>query len=201
MKNSLLITGGTGLGIVSALNAASMLSNNPNAVFFSEAWFETWFAVYITFLALSFAGIGMLLSKRKTVVEKGAPPMEPKMKAYTQRMVVAIILYVAAIIASHFLLKMTNSLLMQSLITLLPITPCFMMLRAIRLFVKEMDELQLRIFMESCLFALTWTAMACITVGFFQFYGVIPTFSIFWVFSGICMLFGIGSLFAHRRYQ
>ena len=177
----------------------------PGADFFTPTWFASWFAAYMVFIGFLVAGLGQKLGLGKrlqTNLEARTPEkLEPKFMQYTKRMTIAILLYVVAIIASHFLLKLSEQTVWRALITLLPVMPCFLMLRAIQLLVKEMDELQLRIFMESCLFSLGWTAIGCITIGFFQFYGVIPMFSIFWVFSAICVLFGLGSVLAHRRYQ
>ncbi|NVJ49644.1 MAG: hypothetical protein HWE13_15100 [Gammaproteobacteria bacterium] len=195
--NKLLITAGVGLAIIASLNGAAIAFGYEHAQFLSRPWLSTWFAGYSAFLAIAAAG---LIRHRKTA-EASAAPVEPKFKRYFRRMLTATLLYVMAIIGSHFLLQLTDQVLIVAAITLLPITPCYLMLRAIQQLVKEMDELQLRIFMESCLFALAWTAMGCITIGFFQFYKVLPNFSIFWVFSAICMLFGIGSAMAHRRYQ
>ncbi|NVJ61217.1 MAG: hypothetical protein HWE27_12555 [Gammaproteobacteria bacterium] len=198
-KNSLLIIGGSGLLVVTTINLIALAFGLPGSQLFTNSWLASWLAVYMVFIGFFFAGIGQSLMKRQTESDEGI--IEPKFKRYSKRMIVAFLLYVIAIVASHFLLKLSDSTVWHALIALLPVTPCFLMLRAIQTLVKEMDELQLRIFMESCLFALGWTAIGCISIGFLQFYKVIPTFSIFWVFSAICMLFGIGSAMTHRRYQ
>ena len=75
----------------------------------------------------------------------------------------------------------------------------FAMLAVIR-FVRRMDELRRHIHLEAVIIAYLATLIFCFSYGFLENVGL-PSFNTMWVGVAMIALWGIGQLFANRKYR
>lgn len=111
--------------------------------------------------------------------------------------------YVAVMLVWNRLLGAVESTGLRVLIALLPALPILLVMRAIARYVRDSDEMQRRIELESIAIAAGLVGMTYMTLAFLQIAGLIAvpaTAAMLWVFPALCLFYGIIKLFIARRY-
>ena len=119
---------------------------------------------------------------------------------YAVTMLVSLALYVVALVASLIWLKAGVEGPWKYAIAVLPVLPALGVPLAVIRFCRAMDELQLRIQLESLAFAFVSTAITTLTYGFLQNAGL-PNLSWVWVWPVMATCWIAGLLVARRRYR
>jgi hypothetical protein len=119
---------------------------------------------------------------------------------YATTMSVLLVLYGAALVVSLRWLEAGVAGPWKYLVATLPVWPALGIPWAVAQYCRAMDELQLRIQLESLAFGFAAAAMATFTYGFLQNAGL-PEVSWVWVWPvmGVCWL--AGGLVARWRYR
>jgi hypothetical protein len=119
-------------------------------------------------------------------------------KRYHRELFPAMIIYVVLLLGSIWLLRRIDDLWLRTVVTLLPVLPLLLVVRAILRVIRGQDELERRIDLESIA-----TSTALTTTGFFA-YGlllnakVVPevdgaTMAI-WVWPVVCFCYGLAKV-------
>lgn len=119
---------------------------------------------------------------------------------YTATMLVSLVLYAAALMASLTWLKAGVEGPLKYFVAVLPVLPALGVPFAVIRYCQSMDELQLRIQLESLAFAFAAASLATFTYGFLQNAGL-PDVSWVWVWPVMGMSWLVGQLVARRRYR
>ena len=119
---------------------------------------------------------------------------------YYISMSVSLVLYAVALVVSLMSLKEGIEGPWKYVVATLPVWPALGIPWAVAQYCRAMDELQLRIQLESLAFGFAAAAMATFTYGFLQNAGL-PEVSCVWVWPvmGVCWL--AGGLVARWRYR
>jgi hypothetical protein len=119
---------------------------------------------------------------------------------YVATMLVLLLLYAVVLVISLTWLKTGVTGPWKYVIAVLPVLPALGIPLAVVRFCQAMDELQLRMQLESLAFGFALAAIATFTYGFLQNAGL-PEVSWVWVWPvmGVCWL--IGQAAARRRYR
>lgn len=125
----------------------------------------------------------------------------PASRDYDKRIVLAFAVYMVVAVASMLVLQHTQlPLPLRALVAVAPVVPvCFGLPVFVRM-LGQMDELQRRIQLEGLGFGFGATALLTFAYGFLENAGL-PRISYLWIFPLMCMLWGIGNLFAAARYR
>lgn len=100
---------------------------------------------------------------------------------YTREMIIAGVLYSAAVVAGVYVMQMDLPQWAVIIAALLPVLPALMMLRAYMTFVKGIDEYQRRIQSEAVMIAAGVTGFGCFTYGFLEEWAGFPHLPLIWV--------------------
>jgi hypothetical protein len=119
---------------------------------------------------------------------------------YVATMIVSLSLYAAALVASLTWLKAGVEGPWKYAIAVLPVLPALGVPLAVIRLCRAMDELQLRIQLESLAFGFAAAAVATFTYGFLQNAGL-PEVSWVWVWPVMAVCWIVGGLVARRRYR
>jgi hypothetical protein len=119
---------------------------------------------------------------------------------YAAMMLVSLALYAAALVISLTLLKNGIDGPWKYAVAILPVLPALGVPYAVIRYCQTMDELQLRIQLESLAFAFATTAIGTFTYGFMQNAGL-PEVSWVWVWPVMAMCWLLGQLVVRRRYR
>ena len=119
---------------------------------------------------------------------------------YAAMMLFSLALYAAALVVSLTLLKNGIDGPWKYAVAILPVLPAFGVPYAVIRYCQTMDELQLRIQLESLAFAFATTAIGTFTYGFMQNAGL-PEVSWVWVWPVMAMCWLLGQLVVRRRYR
>ena len=119
---------------------------------------------------------------------------------YSMTMLFSLALYAVALVVSLVWLKAGVESPWNYAVAVLPVLPAFGIPLAVVRYCQAMDELQLRIQLESLAFGFASTAIATFTYGFLQNAGL-PEVSWVWVWPvmGVCWM--VGTLAARWRYR
>ena len=112
--------------------------------------------------------------------------------------------YMVLLFLSMWLLKRVEEPTLRALVALLPAVPIALVLRAIIRYIRDADELQRRIELESVSFATALVSMLYMSGGFLQLAKVIDVPSgvaMIWVFPLVCMVYGFAKMLVARRYR
>src|SRR5690349_3257854 len=112
---------------------------------------------------------------------------------YSAMMLVSLALYAAALVISLTLLKNGIDGPWKYAVAILPVLPALGVPYAVIRYCQTMDELQLRIQLESLAFAFATTAIGTFTYGFLQNAGL-PEVSWVWVWPVMAMCWLLGQL-------
>jgi O-antigen/teichoic acid export membrane protein len=119
---------------------------------------------------------------------------------YVVMLFVALGLYAVALVVSLRWLQAGPAEPWKYAIAVLPVLPALGIPLAIVRTIQSMDELQLRIQLESLAFGFALAAIATFTYGFLQNAGL-PEVSWVWVWPVMAVCWMLGQLAARRRYR
>jgi hypothetical protein len=119
---------------------------------------------------------------------------------YTVTMLISLALYSVALVLSLTWLKAGVEGPWKYVVAVLPVIPALGVPFAVIRFCQAMDELQLRIQLESLAFAFAATAIATFTYGFLQ-NADLPDVNWVWVWPVMGVSWMVGQLVARRRYR
>jgi flagellar motor component MotA len=119
---------------------------------------------------------------------------------YVMTMAVSLLLYAVLLVASLLWLKAGVDAPLKYAVAIMPVLPALGILLAVVQFCQAMDELQLRIQLESLAFGFAATAIATFTYGFLQNAGF-PEVSWVWVWPVMAVSWMLGQLAARWRYR
>ncbi|MDL5364281.1 hypothetical protein QSH18_01545 [Xanthomonas sp. NCPPB 2654] len=115
-----------------------------------------------------------------------------------------MLIYVAVMLCWRRLLSSVETDWARVLIALLPALLVALVIRAVTRFVRDSDEMQRRIELESIAIAAALVSGGYMTAGFLQAAGTIAvpaTVAMMWVFPLLCATYGIAKGVNARRYQ
>jgi hypothetical protein len=123
-------------------------------------------------------------------------------RRYRRDFGVAGALYVAVVIGAALAIR--NLDLPQWLVivlSLLPMAPALMMLRAYLVFTRAMDEFQRRLQSEALIVASAITVFGSFAYGFLEEWADFPHVPLIWVFPAFSFVFGVAHIFISKRYK
>jgi 1,4-dihydroxy-2-naphthoate octaprenyltransferase len=126
------------------------------------------------------------------------------MRRYYREFVPAMTGYVAVMLVWKRLLDLVQSPALRVLVALLPALLVVWVMRAFVRFVRDSDEMQRRIELESGAVGALLVSAAYLAAGFLQTAELIDIPSkvaMLWVFPSLCLTYGIAKVFIARRYQ
>ena len=123
---------------------------------------------------------------------------------YLREFLPAMGAYVLAVFGSLLLLQNIDATATRALVALLPVLPIAFALRAIMRYVRNVDEMQQRIELESIAFATALVSLVYLAGGFLQLARVIDLHAgttMAMVFPLVCLVYGIAKLLVARRFR
>lgn len=143
----------------------------------------------------------------KTHLRSDCATVTPALRRrYLREFVPAVLAYMAMLFLSLEWLKHIDAGLvgMRAIVALLPIPPVALMLRAIVRRIRDADELQRRIELESVSLATATVSLLYMAGAFLQLAKVIDLAAadtLLWAFPLICLVYGLVKLVVSRRFQ
>ena len=123
-------------------------------------------------------------------------------KRYRRDVAVAGAIYVAfvfgAALAIRYLSPPQGAVIVLSL---LPVAPALMMLRAYLVFTRAMDEFQRRMQSEALIVAAAVTVFGSFAYGFLEEWAGFPHVPLIWVFPAFAFVFGAAHAVIRHRYK
>jgi hypothetical protein len=119
---------------------------------------------------------------------------------YTLTMLISLALYAVALVVSLTWLKAGVEGPLKYAVAVLPVLPALGVPFAVVRFCQAMDELRLRIQLESLSFGFALAAIGTFTYGFLQNAGL-PEVSWVWVWPVMAICWIVGGLVAQWRYR
>jgi len=126
--------------------------------------------------------------------------MNKAAKIYMRQFIGTMVLYVAVLFLSVYLLQILRDSPWRIPAALLPIIPIVLGMLAFLRFFREMDELQKRIQLGALAFSFVTTGLLTFTYGLLQNAGL-PQVSFIAVLPMMIALWGLGSVLEMRRYE
>jgi hypothetical protein len=123
-------------------------------------------------------------------------------RRYRRDVAVAGGFYMAVVIGAALAIR--NLDLPQWLVivlSLLPMAPALMMLRAYLVFTRAMDEFQRRLQSEALIVASAITVFGSFAYGFLEEWADFPHVPLIWVFPVFAFVFGVAHIFISKRYK
>jgi hypothetical protein len=123
-------------------------------------------------------------------------------RRYRRDIAIAGVLYVGLVIGAALAIR--NFELPQWVVIVLslaPVAPALLMLRAYIVFTRAMDEFQRRMQSEALIVAAGVTVFASFAYGFLEEWADFPHVPMIWVFPVFAFVFGIAHLIIWRRYK
>jgi hypothetical protein len=150
-------------------------------------------------------GIGGLLSAVLLWFTPDASDGVPKelMRRYRREFVPAVTAYVAVMLLWKQLLALVQAPWLRLLVALLPALLVLWVMRAFVRFVRDSDEMQRRIELESGAVAALLISAGFMAAGFVQMAGLIEipaAVAMLWVFPSLCLTYGVAKIFIGGRY-
>jgi FlaA1/EpsC-like NDP-sugar epimerase len=126
------------------------------------------------------------------------------MQRYRREFTPAMLAYVGVMVFWKKLLAQVQVPALRLLVALLPALLVLWIMRAFIRYVRDSDELQRRIELESGSAAALLIGAGYMAAGFVQTAGLIDVpskLAMLWVFPSLCLSYGIAKVFIARRYQ
>jgi hypothetical protein len=126
------------------------------------------------------------------------------MRRYRREFMPAMAGYIAVMLLWKQLLGLVQAPWLRLLVALLPALLVLWVMRAFVRFVRDSDELQRRIELESGAVAALLISAGYMAAGFVQMAGLIEVpakLAMLWVFPSLCFTYGAAKVFIARRYQ
>jgi hypothetical protein len=125
-------------------------------------------------------------------------------RRYLREFIPAMAGYVIGLFVSMWLLKRVDEPMLRALIALIPVAPVVFVVRALIRYIRDADELQRQIELESVSLGTALVSMLYLAGGFLQMAKVIDIPSgvaMFWVFPLVCLSYGLVKTVVARRYR
>lgn len=125
-------------------------------------------------------------------------------RRYLREFIPAMAGYVIGLFLSLWLLKQVEEPALRALIALIPVAPVVFVVRALIRYIRDADELQRQIELESVSLATAMVSMLYLAGGFLQMAKVIDIpsgMAMFWVFPLVCLSYGLVKTVVARRYR
>lgn len=122
-------------------------------------------------------------------------------RAYMKRLSVSLALYMLTLFGANWLLALFGDNQAQRvLISILPVVPMLLMLRAIILFIRDVDELERKIIIEAQIIATILVGFGSFAYGFLEQGAGFPKLPTFTIMPALFAIYGIAVIFVRRRY-
>ena len=124
-------------------------------------------------------------------------------RRYQREVAVAMTIYVVAMLFWKQLLGMVDAVWLKAVVALLPALMVCWVMRAFVRYVRDSDEMQRRIELESIAISAMLLAAVYLGAGFLQSAKLIQvhaTLALIGVFPALCLFYGITKIFVSRRY-
>jgi len=125
-------------------------------------------------------------------------------RRYLREFIPAMAGYVIGLFVSMWLLKRVDEPALRAVIALIPVAPVVLVVRALIRYIRDADELQRQIELESVSLATALVSMLYLAGGFLQMAKVIDIPSgvaMFWVFPLVCLSYGLVKTVVARRFR
>ncbi len=125
-------------------------------------------------------------------------------RRYLREFTPAMAAYVIGLFVSLWLLRRVDEPALRAVVALLPVAPVVLVVRAIIRYIRDADELQRQIELESVSMATALVSMLYLAGGFLQMAKVIDIPAgpaMFWVFPLVCLSYGLVKTVVARRYR
>ena len=125
-------------------------------------------------------------------------------RRYLREFTPAMAAYVVLLFVSVGLLKRVEEPVLRAIVALLPVPPVGFVVRALMRYIRDADELQRQIELESMSLATALVSMLYLAGGFLQMAKVIDVPAgpaMFWVFPLVCLAYGLVKTVVARRYR
>jgi hypothetical protein len=123
-------------------------------------------------------------------------------RRYVRDMAISAVLYVGFVFAAAFAIR--NLVLPQwtlIVLSLLPVAPALLMLRAYITYTRAMDEFQRRLQSEALIVATGVILFVSFAYGFLEEWADFPHLPLIWVFPAFAFVFGLTHMVVRRRYK
>lgn len=133
--------------------------------------------------------------------------MRPAHRRYMRTFVPAMIGYVLVLFASILLLKKIGSdgsIVLRAMLSLAPVVPIIFVCKALIQFLRDCDELERQIELESIALSCLFTGLIFLCLGFLASAELIyldGALVAIWVFPALCGLYGVTKCIANWRYR
>lgn len=122
-------------------------------------------------------------------------------RRYRREVAISGVIYIALVFGGAFAISNLDLPRWAVIVlSLAPVAPALMMLRAYIAFTRSMDEFQRRLQSEALLVASAIVVFGSFAYGFLEEWADFPHVSLLWVFPAFCAAWGLASLFVRRRY-
>ena len=124
-------------------------------------------------------------------------------RRYARELTPAMALYIGVMLVWRQLLARVDATWLRVLVALLPVLLIAWVMRAFVRYVRDCDELQRRIELESGAIAGLLLSAGYLAAGFLQTAGLIDIpakVAMLWVFPSLCLLYGVAKVVNARRY-
>lgn len=143
---------------------------------------------------------GLLMTQLPDPADSATPALR---RRYLREFVPAMASYVVLLLLSVWLLKRVDAPALRALVALLPVPAVALVMRAMLRHIRDTDELQRRIEVESLGIATALVSLGYLAAGFLQAAKVIDVPSavaMIWVFPLVCLTYGLAKCVVVRRY-
>lgn len=146
--------------------------------------------------------VALVLHVAGDSLRDSAPPA--LVRRYHMELAPPMLAYVVVMLCWRYLLASVHANWIRVLVALLPALLLMFVVRAVARFVRDSDEMQRRIELESIAIAAGLVSMAYMTAGFLesaQLIAVPASAAMIWVFPVLCITYGLTKAINARRYQ
>lgn len=158
-------------------------------------------AVFLYGTALLLAFVALLRGGLPEPCDAAPAPLR---RRYTRELLASMSAYVLVLLVSVLLLRHVEGLALRAVVALLPVPPIALALRAMVRYIRDTDEMQQRIELESVCIAAAFVSLLYMAGGFLQTAKVIDLdagAAMIWVFPLVCLSYGLAKLAVTRRYR
>lgn len=123
-------------------------------------------------------------------------------RRYRRDMAIAAVLYAATVFGAAYALRYLDLPQWAAIpLSLVPIAPALLMLRAYLVFHNSMDEFQRRVQSEALIIASAVTVFSSFAYGFLEEWADFPHIPLIWVLPAFCAVFGVAAFLVKGRYK
>ena len=164
-------------------------------------WLPDFFRGLLFGLGGSLVLAGVLKSRLPDMGDVSTPALR---RRYMREFLPAMAAYVVMLFVSVWLLKRIDAPALRAVVALLPVPGVAMAMRAMLRHIRDTDELQRRIEVESIGIATALVSLGYLGAGFLQSAKVIDipsSAAMIWVFPLVCVVYGLAKTVVSKRYS